>query len=151
MKMPFQVVLDTAQLAWEEPILSATDVEQTSAVQKMVETQARLETDCAEAPALRALLLKLADDAFNLILSVPRLCADARSLQVLVRELGLIYSGQNETLTEPFRYVQFAQWQPDLLESEEDDARRGREFWLKQAASETCPTLFFGPKKQPYL
>src|SRR6185369_7509039 len=27
--------------------------------------------------------------------------------------------------------VQFAQWQGDLLESEEDDARRAREFWGK--------------------
>ncbi len=37
--------------------------------------------------------------------------------------------GRREALAEPFRYVQFAQWQEDLLQSEEDDAKQARTFW----------------------
>ncbi len=151
MKVPFQVVLDSAEFAWEEADFSTvTDAERASAVQKIVDGDASLETDLAEGLALRALLVKLGDERFSLILSVPTLCADARSMQVLVRELGLIYSGQSEALTDPLRYVQFAQWQADLLESEEDDARQGREFWLKHPAR-TWPVLFVGSKTEQDL
>src|SRR6266516_1711642 len=108
MKVPFQVVLDAAELAWEEADLSrVANSEQVSAVEELIEKHAGLETDLAEGPALHALLIKLGEHRFNLMLSVPTLCADTRSLQVLVRELGLIYSGQQATLAEPLRYVQF--------------------------------------------
>ena len=144
MKVPFQVVLDAAELAWGEADLSTVaNPEQVSAVEELVKKEAGIETDLAEGPALHVLLVRLSEHTFNLILSVPTLSADARSLQVLVRELGLIYSGQQATLAEPLRYVQFAQWQADLLESEADDARQGREFWTKQAGA-SWPVLFSG-------
>jgi amino acid adenylation domain-containing protein len=150
MKFPFQVVLDTAEFVWEETDLS-TVKEQAVAAQNLVDTQATLEIDLADGPPLRALLIKFSDNAFSFILSVPTLCGDARSLQVLVRELGLIYSGQSHFLTEPLRYVQFAQWQADLLESEEEDAREGRDSWLKQSESHVWPILFSGTKNKQEL
>jgi amino acid adenylation domain-containing protein len=58
--------------------------------------------------------------------------------------LGLIYS--RAALQEPFRYVQFAQWQADLLESDEEDARLGRDFWAKQQAASLA-----GPSVGPSL
>ena len=46
---------------------------------------------------------------------------------MLVQELAAIYQAKHERCPKPFRYVQFAQWQADLLESEEEDAKQGRD------------------------
>ena len=67
----------------------------------------------------------------SLLVSLPAVAADAESFEMLARELALIYSEQREQLPEPFRYVQFAQWQADLLQSDEDEAKHGRETWKR--------------------
>jgi amino acid adenylation domain-containing protein len=141
MKLPFQVVLDKAAIAWQE--VDLTDVSSSdrhSHIEKLLKSEQTRRSILEEAPVLRATLVKLDQEHFSLIVSLPSLCADEESLKILVRELGLIYS--REALPETFRYVQFAQWQGDLLESEEDEARRAREFWKKrQSASVEAPVL----------
>ncbi|HSF40046.1 MAG TPA: amino acid adenylation domain-containing protein [Thermoanaerobaculia bacterium] len=60
------------------------------------------------------------------VLSLPSLQADARSLGNLVREIALAYGG-NEPGDEPLQYADAAEWQHELLGSEE--AAGGRRFW----------------------
>ncbi|HEY8670090.1 MAG TPA: condensation domain-containing protein, partial [Terriglobales bacterium] len=122
MKVPFQVVLDSAEFGWRQLDLSALAApERESQVHKLFERERTTEISFEDGPALRAVLISLTVDTFALVISVSPLCADAQSLQILVRELGFIYS--HAPLSESFRYVQFAQWQADLLESDEEDAR----------------------------
>ncbi len=135
MKVPFQVVLESAEFDWEqvdlsELISSASE----SRVQELFNRETVLDAKAEDAPPLRAVLIKLALDRFSLVLSVRSLCSDAQSLKLLAGELGAIYAGERDSLSESFRYVQFAQWQTDLLESDDDDARLGREFWAKRGA-----------------
>jgi amino acid adenylation domain-containing protein len=124
MKLPFQVVLETAGVDWEHASASQD-------LDDLFVAERYREYDAETGPVLRALLVSVGQDRFVLILSVPLMCADARSLQILVRELGMLYAGQRDRLREPFRYVQFAQWQGDLIESEDtdNDAQKAREFW----------------------
>src|SRR5438128_760063 len=143
MKVPFQVVQDSAVFAWEQvDLCGLNSVEQESRIQKLWDAETTRQVNLENGPALSACLIKLAADHSSLILSVPVLCTDAQSLGVLARELGTIYSADRESLPEPFRYVQFAQWQADLLESGEEDAQQGRDFWAKQKeASLPSPSL----------
>ena len=130
MKVPFQVVLETAAVDWEVADLSAVSLpERKSKLDALFGAEQNRELNIEAGPALRALFITLGQNQFALILSLPSLCADARSLEILTRELGMLCSGQRDKLAEPFRYVQFAQWQADLIESEEADAKQGREFW----------------------
>src|SRR6266536_514555 len=133
MKVPFQVVLESCDFGWQHEDLSTSAEQQLgSRVHELFQTE-RTSTESLEtAPVLKARLLSVAADRFHLILSVPSLCADDCSLQILVNELGTIYARQQNRLGEPFRYVQFAQWQLDLLESDEEDARKAKDLWGKR-------------------
>src|SRR5258708_10873919 len=123
MKVPFQVVLETAAVDWEQADLSAVAAaERQSRTDALFNAEQQREFSAETGPVLRALFIALTDKESALILSVPLLCADARSLEILTRELLTLYSGQRDKLPESFRYVQFAQWQADLLESAESDA-----------------------------
>src|SRR5450432_278739 len=100
MKVPFQVVLETAEIDWEQVDFSAAGAEQKLKFDALFEAEKSLERNVEAAPVLRAVLVTLAQGQFALLLNVPLLCADARSLGVLVRELGMLYSGQREQLAE---------------------------------------------------
>src|SRR5450755_4409189 len=89
MKVPFQVVLETAAVDWEEADLSAK-----SKLDAVFGAEQNRAFNIEAGPVLRALFIALPQNQFALILSVPLLCADARSLEILARELGTLYSGQ---------------------------------------------------------
>jgi amino acid adenylation domain-containing protein len=147
MKFPFQVVKESTELAWQEVDLSASAVEErVAASESLFSSEQARATEWETGPALRAIIVRCSGSESSLILSIPALCADARSLQLLLRELGLIYSEKIATLPDPLRYVQFAQWQADLLESHEDDAKQGREFWSKKTPTITGPVFSFQKK-----
>lgn len=90
--------------------------------------------------AVRAQLVRFGADRHVLTLSLSPLCADAVSVDNLVRDLAWSYAevaGQQRDQDEPaVQYVQFSEWQNTLLEDEE--ATGGREFWKKQAAEGTA-------------
>jgi amino acid adenylation domain-containing protein/thioester reductase-like protein len=71
-----------------------------------------------------------------LFVCLPALCADTDTLNNLVYELSRSYTAclQGDELSdEPLQYADFAEWQNELLES--DDAEIGREYWRKQDIS----------------
>ena len=131
MKFPFQVVLES-----DDPSLEVTDLsglsesEQKNQLEELFRHEQLRSSGPEAGPVLAAKLATLGSDRSGLILSVPALAADLRSLHVLVRELGqfataAVSAGEEE----PLRYVQFTQWQNDLVEGADEAARKGREFW----------------------
>jgi len=132
MKMPLQVVLEAAEIHWDLREFAGAPSEYQGEIEKLLQAEQCGEGDSDSEPALRAFLIGLSSERSALILSVPSLCADARSLTVLLSEIVNIYRGSKHALPDAFRYLQFAQWQADLLESDEEDATQGREFWSKQ-------------------
>ena len=143
MKIPFQVILDSLDASWQEIGLSDKGpVERTAEMESLLKHEQLIASDPENSPAIRALLVQEQPFQYSLVLSVSNLCADACSFSAILRDLASLYSGIAELPEEPLRYVQFAQWQLDLLESEEDDARSGREFWRKNAAArQVAPVL----------
>lgn len=59
-------------------------------------------------------------------INLPALCADLRSLRILLSEFSRAYDGC-ELTGEPMQYADYAAWRHELLNSEETKA--GREFW----------------------
>jgi amino acid adenylation domain-containing protein len=108
---------------------------------ELLRAERRLPFDCAQGPLLRLALVGLAAGRHALLVTTPSLCADARTLQLLVEDLGASYAAAlrgEEPPDESISYVQVAEWQNGLLA---DEGEPGRDFWLKQepAASAARP------------
>jgi amino acid adenylation domain-containing protein len=92
--------------------------------------------DLTNGPVLRVSFLILSADRNMLLLSMPSICADTVSLQVLVREISRSYYSAYEHCHEPSidcaQYADLAEWENDLIESEQ--ARGGRRHWLEAEA-----------------
>ncbi|HEX6284218.1 MAG TPA: AMP-binding protein, partial [Pyrinomonadaceae bacterium] len=88
-----------------------------------------------EQPALGVSVLRLAEEDHSLVLTLPALCADYKSLSHLLAEIARAYeeclSGEL-TPVESLQYADFCEWQNELAESADADA--GRAFWLGQPA-----------------
>ncbi len=140
MTFPFQVILDRVNPALELVDLSGqSDSEQQEQLQHLFSHQVRTPGSDAT-PSLTAKFVTLGPNRSALILGLPALTADSRSLQILISEFGKLAAGvRTDGEEEPIRYVQFAQWQNDLVEGEDETASKGREFWKKNA--DDCPAL----------
>src|SRR5215469_9243393 len=134
MKVPFQVVLKNLEPAWEYVDVSYLPLsDRDKAFQTLWDKQTVSPSGSELGPAFGATLLKLGQGSFKLLLSLNPLCGDRPSLEVIARELWAFYSSPKPDLSEPFRYVQFAQWQGDLLDSSDEDANQAKNLWAKQA------------------
>jgi amino acid adenylation domain-containing protein len=92
-------------------------------------------SDFGGSPLLRTALLKLAPERHVLLVSLPALYADTRSLKNLTQDLVSCYAACSDesvaaTAEEPVQYVQFSEWQHELLRDEEAEA--GRTYWRQQ-------------------
>lgn len=117
MKVPFQVVLDSAPPAWEI---------RTGDPEEIFRDELNRPFDLENGPVVR---VSLAGNA--LILTLPALLSDGESLGVLVRELKELYDGL-DLAPAGLSYAQFAQWQSDLLESDDENAQSAKAFWARQ-------------------
>src|SRR5579872_61199 len=90
--------------------------------------------DFGDAPIARISLVTLSPAAHILLFNLSALCADLVSLGNLVREICDAYSarlqGGPSLGDQPAQYADLAQWQNELLESEETSA--GRNYWQTQ-------------------
>jgi amino acid adenylation domain-containing protein len=94
-------------------------------------TEARREAfDLWHGPLVHLHVIPGSRNQHTLIITLPSLCMDTWTMQNLVRELALSYAGERLT-DEPLRYVQFSQWQNELLEEDDADAVVGKEYWRK--------------------
>ena len=136
MKVPFQVVISHSELSWEERDFStAARADETSSLDNLFREEQNRSLNLEQAPVLRAVLIKLPKRS-ALLLSLPAMCADSYSLQHLAIELGR-RGPAVEPVEESLRYVQFAQWQKDMLEGDDQPAQDGRTFCQKQQSPDT--------------
>lgn len=91
----------------------------------------------SDKPQLSLTLTKRSEDSHLLVLSLPSLCADSATLTNLTAELSRAYASALEQ-DEPIQYADFAEWQHELLEADND----GASYWRTvQAASLPTVTL----------
>ncbi|HEX5287289.1 MAG TPA: amino acid adenylation domain-containing protein, partial [Streptosporangiaceae bacterium] len=99
--------------------------------------------DIAAGPLARAVLLRGGPDEHVLVLAVHRLVADARSLGILARDLGLLYGaacrGHRAALPAlPITYTDFARWERQHWRG--PAAGPLREFWRSELSTAELST-----------
>ena len=136
MAWPVQVIADsmpplfhTADLSPMAEPLRQAELDKIAA--KMLEQP----LDLTNGPLLQAAWLTLADTHHKLILTLPALCADAATLNLLGVQLAKAIAAQRQRNgladeEDILQYADLAEWQFEILESEE--AQLGVDYWDKQ-------------------
>jgi len=148
--IPVQAVNEQSAPWIEEYNLSTCDTSRQAAeIEALFQKVGRIPFDLANGPVLRISLLTLAAGRHMLLVNVPSLCADAASLRILVREISRRYCAFarcQEPSGDPSQYADLAEWENNLLESEETS--EGKKHWRKvEASAFRVPKLSF--EKQP--
>ncbi len=96
--------------------------ERETQAQRLATQEAQRPFNLTTGPLLRVTLLQLDEAEYVLLLNLHHIVADGWSIGVLIRELGVIYSGRDATdhvstpLPElPIQYADFAEWQREWL------------------------------------
>ncbi len=131
-KIPFQIVSDNADVFWQTSDLkSLPEEQQQERVAVLFAAECKAPLTLEDGPVLRCLLAELSPNRTALILSLPAICADSRTLMNLIAEILREELPQDEVV----QYADFAEWQNQLLESDDEQALEGRAYWkTKQAA-----------------
>ncbi len=142
MKVPVQVVADNSVPLLHRINLSDLGTqEQEAKIEELFQETKRQPFNFEQGPLPRFSLLTLSANKHVLLVSLPSLCADAWTLKNLVREISQSYEAclkDEEHFDELLQYVQFAEWQNELLL--EEDAETGKEYWRKRDLS-TIPAF----------
>lgn len=138
MTVPLQVIEDAMPLSLRNWHVQGLTTDRTE-LHQFLRTWPSKPPNPITGDCLQAALLPLADQEL-LILALPALCADAATWQLLSRELGDVCQKQALS-SEPMQYADFAEWQNDLLESEE--TATGRLCWEKSSATPAALKLPF--------
>ncbi|MGH7489634.1 MAG: condensation domain-containing protein, partial [bacterium] len=135
MKVSTQSVLAELEPAWREVELGDDEIE------RFLGAERRAPFDLAAGPLLRATLACTGDKRHVLAVGLPALCADAKTLANLMRELAAAYAG--ELLEEEsLQYAQFTEWQSSLLDDRNEDTEQGLAFWNRNPGrAEDLPNL----------
>ncbi len=129
--LPLQVIADDSEsLACDFHVVELEHDEQPDARLEALRLQEQARPfDFERGPLLRACLLRLSPVRHYLLLTLPALIADARSLANIFDELAALTAGGQDIDAAPsmLQYADFSEWHNQLLES--DDAIAGRDFW----------------------
>jgi len=133
MKLPLQHVADGSSTTQVLIDRDGFDRDSTEEIDKFLRREWLGAFDLTRWPLVRALLLRLAPHKHVLIITLPSLCADDRTLSNLFQQIGEAYSAcgsGDEIADEPTQYCHFSEWQNQLLEDPE--AESGRNYWRNQ-------------------
>lgn len=133
-KTPVMVIADNSSLSLRTINLSDLELKgQETKIESLFLEQRHQDFDLEQGLILHSVLLKLSVNRHILMVSFPSLCGDAWTLKNLVSEINNAYLArlQTEELSEKaVQYVQFSEWQNQILE--DDDAEAGKEYWEQQ-------------------
>ncbi|HEX2254148.1 MAG TPA: amino acid adenylation domain-containing protein [Thermoanaerobaculia bacterium] len=116
-RFPLQVVEEGG----EEVLLWRTaDAPDAAAAERLADDERRQPFAPDRLPRVRALLVTVAGEAPRLVLTLPGLAGDARTLANLLDDACRGTAAAREEV--PLQYADFAQWQNELLEAGEGDA-----------------------------
>lgn len=150
-RFPLQVVNQTASPEWTHIDLSShKDDKREAEVRRIIAEEKRRPFALARESLLRASLVTISTSEHLLLLTLPSLCADPRTLNNIYLEISRDYgaaSVHDEKFSEEATpYIQFSEWQNELLD--DDDDQSGQQFWLKHDLS-SAATLALPFKLNP--
>lgn len=125
-KLPIQVISDRVKTS----LYGSWDNREVSELELEAWFQSVIEQDFDEDLRLKTSLVRLSLNQHLLLIRLPSLCADAATLKNIACELSRCYSAclhGEELSDEPLQYTDIAQWQNELLETEELEAEP--DYW----------------------
>lgn len=144
---PLQIIEASSSLSWHEVKRDDLD-DAEQQLEELYANEKHRAFDLQKGPLLRATLITQSDDRHVLLLSLPALCADAWTLKNLIEETGRAYAanlgrgfdGPFAEADEVTQYLQFSEWQHELLENDDQSARQHwRAIDLESVATFTLP------------
>ncbi len=133
-KMPLQVISDTAKISWTYVNLShLNSEEQQVKFEEILQQENLLISQLEPEPIFSSSLLNLGSKSHILLISLPSLLADSLTLKNLVAELAQSYHiclKNRDFEAEAVQYLQYSEWQNELLEDEE--AAEEIAYWQRQ-------------------
>ncbi|WDD36951.1 amino acid adenylation domain-containing protein (plasmid) [Nostoc sp. UHCC 0926] len=133
-KTPVMVVVNSSPPLWQDIDLSdSPEQKQLSKIEELFQEARHLNFDLEQGSVLRLSLLKLSLNSYVLLVSLPALYADSRTINNLVNEISHLYSNclqGKELCDEVVQYLQFSEWQNQLLKDE--NAEAANKYWQDQ-------------------
>jgi amino acid adenylation domain-containing protein len=133
MKIPLQVVGEDCVYLWSEIDLRELSLKnEDKLLDDIFKNQGKRGFDFFNGPLIDLWLARLGHKHI-LFVNLPSICADAWSLSLLPSELSRAYGispGQKDAHNGVVPYVQFCEWQTELLSAEFGE--KGREFWRRR-------------------
>jgi len=136
-KFPLQVVAESVAVAWrEEEVAAGGAAEWNAACDRAAAAERAEGFDVEKGPLMRCRLLCGGADRHALVLTLPALAADAATLRNLLREAVDLYAFRPSAVAdeEIVQYLQFSEWQQEMLDSDEADVAT-REHWRERCAA----------------
>lgn len=138
MRVPCQVITDACAPLWDVIHVKEQDPDALDrAITRLVQEDGRHPCDLQNGPLLRLSLLVASADRHVLLVCLPSLCADGETLNKLFHEItggyGSCLDGTTRSNEPPLQYLQFSEWQHELLERSRDET--GTDFWRRQNIS----------------
>ena len=142
LSLPLQQIGSDSRLTWSEEDLASLDAAaREERLEALRRDEGAEEADLAAGPLLSTTLVRLADDEHRLVVRASALVADASTLERVIEEVAMVYAGESldaaddeeddaEEDAGPMQFADLAEWQHELLESEEMES--GRTFWRQQ-------------------
>ncbi|MEA2125123.1 MAG: hypothetical protein QOI80_1905, partial [Solirubrobacteraceae bacterium] len=129
-RLPVQVVHDELAPGWSESDLGDVDpAQQPGRVASLAAEERARPFDLDQGPLIRAHLVRLAPERQALVLTASSLCLDAATVPALVAEVAAAAGAGAAPPEEPFQYADYAEWQHELADSEDEGPKAGRDHW----------------------
>src|SRR5262249_47678090 len=132
MDLPLQAISEVPKLVFQiAPAEKIEGVDRESFLHELLTQERAAGLDFQEGPFVRACLVRVSRNESLLAITLLSLCADTLTLRRLPFDLMSLYRLQGEEpQREETQYVDFSEWQAEVLDSPETE--EGREFWQKQ-------------------
>ncbi|MBV6623045.1 MAG: amino acid adenylation domain-containing protein [Rivularia sp. (in: Bacteria)] len=137
-KTPMQRISEQGYLTIKDVDLSNTqEQEQLNKLASFLQQERLIPWNFEQDLLLRVSLIKLSANQYILLITLPAICADSLSINNLAQEISLCYDavlqGRELDSEEIVQYLQFSEWQNELLE--DADADDGKKYWQQYDAS----------------
>jgi amino acid adenylation domain-containing protein len=149
--MPMQQVVDVAALELPIPLDDLrTEAQPHEAARAIAMCEAATPFDLPSGLPIRARILRLADRSHRLLVTMHHLVCDGWSLEILLREVGILYGVYKRDEADPLpslpvQYADFAHWQ--RAEARGPMLAAQRDYWVRQLAN--APVLHEVPTDRP--
>ncbi|MCG6136136.1 MAG: amino acid adenylation domain-containing protein [Nostoc sp. LLA-1] len=134
MEIPLQVITDNYEIDITELIFQdLVGEKQEARLDELFNQLKHLSFDLKNKPPFQAYIITLSSNKYVLMLNLSALVADSYTLTYLLNKISITYAAflQGQNLDdEPLQYADIAEWQNQILESNESEL--GKEYWRKQ-------------------